>query len=252
MSVASITVLIPAYNEEKVIENTALELREYLSSLKSKGLISSYEIIISVNGSADKTETIARGLSKRYKEVRSIATKKKGMGIALRNGVKAASKDLITFIAADGEVLNDFIERAILALRKYDFVSGSRYLVKNQIRGSNFLRMFLSIGFAFFIRTFFSAQFSEVGTIKAFKREWARNIIDECRRDDASWQVEMLYYALRSRLKIKEIPVYIKIKRGGRESKVRVLREVYSFFKTTLKFSIALKWYKFKRFFGMA
>jgi glycosyltransferase involved in cell wall biosynthesis len=244
----SISVLIPAYNEESVIENTTLELRKYLISLKSKELISSYEIIISVNGSKDRTEEISKNLSKKYKEIRYIVTKRKGMGLALRNGVKASSKDLITFIAADGETLNDFIERAIHALKHYDFISGSRYLVKNQIRGSNFLRLFLSIGFAFFIRTFFSAQFSEVGTLKAFKRNWGQKIIDKCKRDDASWQVEILYYAVADGLKIKEIPVYVKIKKQGRKSKVKILREIYYFATTTLKFGFALKWHKFKKF----
>lgn len=250
MSKTSISVLIPAYNEEKVIEDTVLELKKYLSSLKTKKLISSYEVIISVNGSSDRTEAIAKKLSKKYSELKYVSTKKKGMGLALRNGVKAASKDLITFVAADGEVLNGFIERAIKVLRKYDFVSGSRYLVKNQIRGSNFLRMFLSMGFALFIRLFFSSNFTEVGTTKVFKREWGQKIIEDCTRNDASWQVEILFHALKNRLKIKEIPVYIKIKRGGRESKVKVIREIYSFFKTTLKFSIMLRFYQIKRVLG--
>ena len=250
MAKQSVTVLIPAYNEEGVIEHTVLVLKKYLSSLQSRKKVSSYEIIVSVNGSKDKTESIAKRLSKKYKEVRYTATKKKGMGLALRNGVKAASKDLITFVAADGEILNDVIERAIVALKNNDFVSGSRYLIKNQVRGSNFLRMFLSMGFALFIRIFFSPKFTEVGTTKAFKREWGQKIIGECKRDDASWQVEILYHALKDKLKVKEIPVYIKIVREGRESKVKVIREVYSFFKTTLEFSIMLRLYQLKSFFG--
>lgn len=248
MSKTSISVLIPAYNEESIIENTTLKLRKYLSSLQSKKLISSYEIIISVNGSKDRTEEISRNLSKKYKKIRCIATKRKGMGLALRNGIKASSKDVITFIAADGETLNDFIERAIHALKHYDFISGSRYLAKHQIKGSNFLRLFLSISFAFFIRAFFSMKFTEVGTLKAFKREWAQRIIDKCKRDDASWQVEILYYALVSGLKIKEIPVYIQIKKDSRKSKVKILREIYCFLITTLKFSLALRWHQFKNF----
>lgn len=247
---SSVSVLIPAYNEEEVIEHTVLELKKYLSSLHSKKLISSYEIIICVNGSTDRTLLIAKRLSKKHKEIKYTATKKKGMGLALRNGVKAASKDIVTFIAADGESLNDIIERSVIALRNNDFVSGSRYLVKNQIRGSNFLRMFLSMGFALFIRIFFSPKFTEVGTVKAFKREWGQKVIGDCKRNDASWQVEILYYALKSRLKVKEIPVYIKIKRFGRASKVKIIKEIYSFFKTTLKFSIMLRMHQLKRFLG--
>src|SRR3989344_3268358 len=231
----SLTVLIPAYNEEKVIRTTAIELKAYLDSLKHKNLISEFEIIICVNGSTDNTEKIAKELSKKYKEIRYVSTKGKGMGLALREGVKMARKDIITFIAADGEVLNQFIERAISMLKNYDFISGSRYLVKSQIRGSSLSRRFLSIGFSYLIRIFFSQKFTEVGTIKVFRRNWAQKIIGECRRDDPSWQVEMLYYALTSNLRIGEIPVYIKIKRASDESKVRIFKEVYYFFKITAK-----------------
>ncbi|MBN1645258.1 glycosyltransferase [Candidatus Woesearchaeota archaeon] len=243
----SISVVIPAYNEEELIEKTTLDLKKYLSSLKLKNLISSYEIIISVNGSKDRTEEFSRNLSKKYNNIKCIVTRKKGMGLALRNGIKASSKDLITFIAADGEALTDFIERAILTLNHYDFISGSRYLVKNQVKGSSFLRLFLSMGFAFFIKIFFSTRFSEVGTVKLFERKWAQRIIDKCKRNDASWQVEILYYALTSGLKIKEIPVYIKIKKEGRKSKVKILREIYYFLMTTLKFSLALRLNQFKK-----
>ncbi len=246
----TLSVLIPAYNEEKVIKNTTLELKDYLESIKSRKLISSYEIIICINNSKDKTEEISKTLSKKYSTINYFTIKKKGMGLALREGIKRASKDLITFTAADGEILNGFIEKAIIALRKYDFINGSRYLIKAQIRGSNFLRMFLSVCFAFVIKFFFSTKFSEVGTTKAFKREWSKTIINKCRRDDSSLQVEILYYSLIDRLKTKEIPIYIEIKRETPHSKVRIINETWSFFKTTLRFALRLRWYQFKRFLG--
>lgn len=242
----SITVLIPAYNEEKLIQNTALELKKYLDSLISRKIISSYEIIICINGSTDRTEAISRELSKRYAEIKYFSIREKGMGIALTEGTKRATNDIVTFIAADGEVLNEFIEPAIILLKNYDLVSGSRYLVKSQIRGSNLTRMLLSICFAYFIRIFFSSKLTEVGTIKAFRRAPVQKFVNQLKRSDPSWQVEILYHALSNKLKIKELPVYIQIKRLSSESKVRILREIYSFFKTTLKFSLALRWNQIK------
>lgn len=242
----SITVLIPAYNEEKLIKNTVLDLKQYLDSLKSRQIIVSYEVIICINGSADRTEAISRELSKRYAEIKYFSIREKGMGIALTEGTKRATKDIVTFIAADGEVLNEFIEHAVMLLKKYDLVSGSRYLVKSQIRGSNLTRMLLSICFAYFIRIFFSSKLTEVGTIKAFRRVSVQRFANQFKRNDPSWQVEILYHALINKLKIKELPVYIQIKRLSSESKVRVLREIYSFFKTTLKFSLVLRWNQIK------
>lgn len=248
---SSITVLIPAYNEEKVIKKTVLDLFNYLSPLKRKKKIGSFEIIICINASRDKTEEIAKRLSKKYKEIKYLSIRERGLGIALKKGIEKSSKDIIvSFIPADGEVLNEFIERAILALKECDFVNGSRYLVKSQIRGSSVRRRLLSIGFAFLVHNFFSKDLSEVGAVKVFKRKWAQKIIKKCKRDDASWQMEILYYALRDNLKIKEIPIKIEIKRKSSESKIRIARESLSFLKTTLYFWLALRFYEIKKLLG--
>jgi len=247
----SVTVLIPAYNEEEVIRKTTLELFNYLSSLKRKKVIGSFEIIICINASRDKTEEIAKRLSKKYKEIIYFHIPKRGLGIALRKGIEAASKEIIvSFIPADGEVLNEFIERAVLTLKECDFVNGSRYLVKSQIRGSNVRRRLLSIGFAFLVHNFFSRDLSEVGAVKVFRRGWAQKTIKKCKRDDASWQMEILYHALRDNLKIKEIPLRIEIKRKSSESKIRIARESLSFLKTTLYFWLALRFYEIKKLLG--
>ena len=246
----SVSVLIPAYNEEEVIEKTAIELLSYLNSLKKKKKIDSFEIIICINASIDNTEKIAKELSKKHKEIKYIHIKEKGMGIALRKGVENAKKEIITFIGADGEVLNEFIERAILALNDCDFISGSRYLVKSQIRGSSTRRRILSIGFAFLIHNFFSRKLTEVGTIKAFRKKWAQKIIKKCKRNDFSWQTEILYYAIRDNLRIIEIPVKIVIKRESSKSKTMVIRDTLSFFKTTFYFWFLLRIYQIKKLLG--
>lgn len=233
----SLTVLIPAYNEEVVIEKTVLELKKYLDNLDC---ISSYEILVCINGSTDKTEEICHMLHLFDKKIKYLVTGNKGMGIALREGVKYATKDIITFVAADGEVLNDFIGRAVPLMTDTTFISGSRYLVKNQIRGSSFSRMFLSIAYAWFFRYFFFKNLTEVGTTKMFNRKWGQSILSQCTRDDASWQVEILYHAIKSGLVIKEIPINIKIKREPHLSKVNLIKEIYSFFTTTVRFGLKL------------
>jgi len=108
-----ISVVIPAYNEEKIIERTTLDLLEYLNSIKKKGIIHTFEIIIGVNGSTDDTEKIARQLSRKHNEIRYVSTPIKGMGAGLTEGVKAASKEYVTFVAADGEILPTFIPSAL-------------------------------------------------------------------------------------------------------------------------------------------
>jgi len=249
INVKSVTVLIPAYNEEKVIRKTVECLDSYLRSLVKIKLIPTYEVIVCINGTTDNTESIVKDISAQHREIRYIVMKDKGMGVALNEGVKAAKKDLVTFIAADGEVLNDFIGRSIKEFEKHDFISCSRYLVKKQTRGSSFLRRLLSIGYAYFIRFFFSNKFTEVGTVKVFKRIWIQRVAKKCKQKDYSWQLEILYHALKDKLRIKEIPVYIKIKRESSQSKVKIINETFSFLKTTLYFIIKLRVYQIRNLF---
>ena len=250
MPASSISVLIPAYNEEKVMESTVLELRDYLDSLESKKVVDSHEILICINGATDGTERIAERLARKHPAIRYFAIRTRGMGIALREGIRRASKDLTTFIAADGEVLNEFIERAIVALRDHDFVSGSRYLAGDHGRSSSGARHLLSAGFAFITRVFFSPAFTEVGAVKAFRTQWARGIMDKLESDDASLQTEMLYHALKSRLRVTEIPVHVVIKRKSSESKVRIGSQACTFLTVTLKYGLAWRWDRIKRLVG--
>ena len=59
----TISVLIPAYNEEKVIQSTVVELNDHLSSLKTREILDSYEIIVCINGTVDRTGEIVERLS---------------------------------------------------------------------------------------------------------------------------------------------------------------------------------------------
>ncbi|MCX6818907.1 MAG: glycosyltransferase, partial [Candidatus Aenigmarchaeota archaeon] len=82
----SFSVVIPVYNEEKIIESNTKKLIKFLNRLKTR-----YEIIIADNGSDDKTAEIAKMLEKKYPRVKLISVAKKGaVGWAFRNAVLSA------------------------------------------------------------------------------------------------------------------------------------------------------------------
>ncbi len=235
MESPSLTILIPAYNEEKLLESTVLNLKLYLDALKSKQALSSYEIIICINASTDKTEEIAQKLSS--EEVRYFTIPQKGMGIALTEGLKRAKSQIITFISADGEILLDFIDTALPLMSEYQLLNCSRFIT-SQPHGSGFVRSFLSQSFREFFRLMFKYKFTEVGSGKVFRRDAADILIPHLRRYDGSWQMDVLYYALKYKLKVSEIPLNVRINRPSSESKAHLLEDSWYFFSTCLKYGV--------------
>lgn len=94
-----ISLVIPAYNEEKYI-STCLE-----SVVKNGGGL--YEIIVVNNASTDKTPEIATGFS----EVRVVTESKKGITRARQRGIQESSGDIIAFIDADTRMPEGWLQK---------------------------------------------------------------------------------------------------------------------------------------------
>ena len=84
-----ISVVIPAYNEEKIV-------RECLESLKHQDFTGGYEIILVDNGSTDMTAQIAREMG-----VRVVSCVHKGVSFARQTGAEAAVGEIIVQADAD-------------------------------------------------------------------------------------------------------------------------------------------------------
>ncbi|MBM3309369.1 MAG: glycosyltransferase family 2 protein [Candidatus Altiarchaeales archaeon] len=239
----SVSVLVPAYNEASLIRETVNELVSYLKTLD----LDSFEVIICVNGSTDSTEEVSKQLSEEFREVKYFSIKNRGFGLALTEGIKRASKEVITFVPGDGEINPEFIGNSLALMNEYDFVSGSRY-IDNKSVGSSRLRRLLSFAFAVFFRTLFGFNLTEVGTVKMFKTRWARGVVDKLTEKNYAWQIQTTYHALSSGLKVTEIPVKTRVKRDSSQSKVKIISDGLSLFLTCLKYGIMLNFHKtFKR-----
>ncbi len=67
-----LSVIIPCYNEEAVINTACTKMVEVLEKIKTEKIISDYELIFVNDGSKDKTEEIIIQLSKQNKNVKAI------------------------------------------------------------------------------------------------------------------------------------------------------------------------------------
>src|SRR3989338_5854214 len=80
-----ISIIIPAYNEEKRIKETLNSNLKFFKNLKKRKILD-FEIIAVVNGSKDRTIEIVKGFAKKNKELRYLNLKRGAKGYAVKIG----------------------------------------------------------------------------------------------------------------------------------------------------------------------
>src|SRR6266404_1275379 len=122
ISKTSITIAIPAYNEE---ENISLVIKDTLKKLPK--YFKDYEVIVVDDGSKDKTGEIADKLAKKNKHLRVIHQKNEGYSGAMFAGIKAAKKDYVAYMPADGQFLVDDMRHCFVeGIGSSDLILGYR------------------------------------------------------------------------------------------------------------------------------
>ncbi|KKS37389.1 MAG: hypothetical protein UU98_C0014G0011 [Parcubacteria group bacterium GW2011_GWD2_42_14] len=100
-----VSIIVPAYNEEVVLENC-------ISSLVRQSY-SNLEIIIVDDGSKDKTLAIGEKLSTRYNKVTILSKANGGKAEALNFGIKNSSGSIVVCVDADSIFLSNTVENLV-------------------------------------------------------------------------------------------------------------------------------------------
>ncbi len=118
-----ISVIIPAYKEGERIGTTLLEIGKYC---QQKDI--SYEILVVVDGSPDKTAEVARNYALQMDRIRVIDNPENhGKGFVVRQGLLEAKGKYRLFMDADGSTSVSHLETFLPALEEgNDVVIGSR------------------------------------------------------------------------------------------------------------------------------
>jgi len=118
----TISAVLPAYNEEKLIGGTAAAVAEVLARL-----VDDYEVIVVNDGSRDRTAEVVATLATGNPRIRCVDhAVNRGYGEALRTGFSAATKDLIFLTDGDRQFDVRELERILRELDRADLAIGYR------------------------------------------------------------------------------------------------------------------------------
>ena len=159
-----LAIIIPVYNEEEILRDNVHRLHEYLNQCHIE-----HEIVISNNGSSDRTLDIANELAATNSWVKAVNTENRGVGVAFALGVKSTEAEFVVCLDADLSSDLVFLKYANNLLHYADMVVGSKAMGKQRRSVARVFGSHLYIFFAQFVFNLAVSDFS-VGS-KAYKRE---------------------------------------------------------------------------------
>ncbi len=192
-----ISVIIPAYNEEKTIENTVFTIDKFLYNN-----FSNYEIIVVNDGSSDKTRHI---LSNIFLNITVINfNQNHGKGYAIKEGIKYATGDYIIFTDADGAYDVKNIKSIVKGLEKNDIAIGVR---DDKKENYNLKRKMYSNAFKSLSNVFLKENLDTQCGIKGFRKTSAKRLFSLVKTNGFAFDFEVIYLAKKLDFSIDKINV---------------------------------------------
>jgi dolichyl-phosphate beta-glucosyltransferase len=236
----SLSVVIPAYNEERRLPGTLQSILGYLARQSYAS-----EVIVVDDGSHDGTSRIVESLGGRYPGVKLIRNDHRGKGYAVRTGVAAARGTIILLFDADSSTPIQDVEKLLPWFDDgYEIVVGSREGSGAKRIREPFHRHLMGRVFNLVVRLLLVRGIADTQCgFKALRGHVAHNIFARVRLygDDArrvtgamvtAYDVEVLFLGQKLGHRIKQIPVEW---RYGAESKVNPLTDSWHNFRDVVR-----------------
>ena len=221
-----LSIVIPAYNEEKRIKSTLESLVDRFDG--------SCEIII-VSESSDKTDDIVTEFSKNSAVVKLLASSRRlGKGGAFKKGVRNANGEIVMLLDSDLPVPVSDVEKVVSCVGKVDVAVASR-----EVEGTKILvypplaRVFAGKAFSRIFNALFNLNVKDTQCgCKAFKKEVLERVLYSVESNGFEFDAELLFKCKRAGYKIIEVPVTWSYKP---DSKLNLFKDTLKMGKGVLK-----------------
>ncbi len=204
----SLSIVIPVYNEEVIVEQAA---RDLMAGLDQRGW--SYELILAENGSRDRTQEILARLAQSDARLSWFHSEQPNYGVALKAGIERARGEVVVCDEIDLCDLT-FYDAVVPALLRgeADLIVGSK-----AARGASdrrpLMRRLATRVHNKLLRVTLGFKGTDTHGLKAFRRARLLPVIAKCVVDMDVFASEFVVRAWREGLDVREIPIQLQEKR---------------------------------------
>ncbi len=237
--VQSLTIVIPAYNEEDAIGGTIERCLAARAEICREGRVADVEVIVVSDGSTDRTADIARSVA----EIQVIAfAVNKGYGAAIKEGFERGRGTLVGFLDADGTCDPRFF--AVLCRQIQE--SGAEIALGSRLGPDSKMPRIRRIGNRIYALILGALCGQSVTDTASGMRVLRRTALMDLHPlpNGLHFTPAMSARALLSGMRIDEMPMTYSERVGS--SKLRVLSDGYRFLRTIVE---GVLWYRPERLF---
>jgi putative flippase GtrA len=200
-----VEVVVPVYNEQRVLAQSIRRLHDYLTRTFPYG----FRITVADNASVDATWEIATELARTLPHVKAVHLDQKGRGRALRQVWAGSDADVVSYMDVDLSTdLTAFLPLIAPLLSGHsDLAIGTRLARSSRVeRGPR--REIISRAYNLLLRSTMGARFSDAQCgFKAARTEIVQALLPAVEDQEWFFDTELLLLAERHGLRIHEVPV---------------------------------------------
>ncbi len=213
-----LTLIIPAYNEERRLPTTLPQVLAFAEAQPYP-----VEVLVVDNGSSDRTAEIVREMAAAHPALSLLSQPVRGKGAAVRKGIQEGRGEYLFICDADLAMPIEEVSKFLPPAREgYDIAIASREAPGARRYDEPAYRHLMGRVFNFIVRTLAVPGIHDTQCgFKCFRREVARALFAVQTVDGWAFDVEVLHIAIRRGYRIVEVPINWYYGEGSRISPLR-------------------------------